>query len=154
MSTFMKILLVPALVVAFSVGVAIAASGGDDPSSPLANVAPATSTLDTTTSTTTEVDDISGPCDETEHANDPRCTGNGEDRDDDSSGPGRGDDDHGDDDRGDDDDNSGPGSQSSGPGHDDDDHDDDDDRSGPGGGDEDDDDDRSGHGGGEDEDDR
>jgi hypothetical protein len=48
--------------------------------------------------------DISGPCDEAEHANDPRCTGvggavdnsgpgNGDDFDDDSSGPGQGGDD-------------------------------------------------------------
>jgi hypothetical protein len=51
-------------------------------------------------------EDVSGPCDEAEHANDPRCTGAGgrvedrddDDRDDDHSGPGRG----GDDDRGDD----------------------------------------------------
>ena len=40
--------------------------------------------------------DISGPCDEAEHANDPRCTGAVDD-DDDRSGPGSGDDnDHGD----------------------------------------------------------
>jgi hypothetical protein len=38
--------------------------------------------------------DISGPCDEAEHANDPRCTGAGDDRDDDD---GRFDDDHDDD---------------------------------------------------------
>ncbi|MCP9486817.1 MAG: hypothetical protein MSC30_13225 [Gaiellaceae bacterium MAG52_C11] len=31
----------------------------------------------TTSATTTEADDISGPCDEAEHANDPRCTGTG-----------------------------------------------------------------------------
>ena len=41
--------------------------------------------------------DISGPCDEAEHANDPRCTGavdDDDDRDDDdNSGPGSGDDD-------------------------------------------------------------
>ena len=141
MSTFTKILLVPALVVAFSVGVAIAASGGGGDSSPLAQVAPSTSTLETTTDETTTTQtttgiDVSGPCDEAEHANDPRCTGVEDDRDDDNSGPGRGDDDHGDDDRGDDD-NSGPGSHSSGPGH------------------ADDDDDSSGHGsGGDDEDDR
>ena len=61
--------------------------------------------------TTTNGVDISGPCDEAEHANDPRCTGVGaDDRDDDNSGPGSGDDD--------DDDNSGPGS-----GDDNDDHD-------------------------------
>ena len=139
MSTFMKIMLVPALVIAFSVGVAIAASGGGDAASPLAQVAPSTGTVDSTTTdttstTTTEADeDVSGPCDEAEHANDPRCTGVGDDRDDrdDNSGPGRG----GDDDR-EDDDNSGPGNA-----HDDDDDDDnDDDRSGHGGGDDDEDD--------------
>jgi hypothetical protein len=154
MSTIMKIMLVPALVVAFAVGVAIAASG-DGSSSPLAQVAPSTvdsttSTLDTTTAetTTTEGLDISGPCDEAEHANDPRCTGVGDDRDDDNSGPGNGADDrhedrsgHGDDDRGDDD-NSGPGSHGSTAA-------DDDDSSGPGSGDGDD--DRSGHGGEEDD---
>jgi hypothetical protein len=71
-----------------------------------------TTTLDTTTGaattaggTTTTGDDISGPCDEAEHANDPRCTG-AAGGDDDNSGPGSGDDDR--DDR-DDRDNSGPG---------------------------------------------
>ncbi|HUP33255.1 MAG TPA: hypothetical protein VM184_09510 [Gaiellaceae bacterium] len=75
-----------------------------------------TTTLDTTTvgrtttgtttarTTTTGAGvDISGRCDEAEHADDPRCTGGvtgGNDRDDDHSGPGRG----GDDDRDDDDD--------------------------------------------------
>src|SRR5262245_29141408 len=131
MSTLMKIMLVPALVVAFSVGVAIAASGGDS-TSPLAQVAPPTSTIDTTTTTPTtttrptttdEAEDVSGPCDEAEHAGDPRCTGVRDDRDDDNSGPGRGD--LGDDDQGADD-NSGPGSQHSGPGGADDDEADDD----------------------------
>ncbi len=112
----------------------------------------------TTTGATTTVEDfddrepgedISGPCDEAENANDPRCTGVGDDRDD-NSGPGNGqDDDRDGDDR---DDNSGPGN-----GHDD----DDDDNSGPGNGDDDDhgddddddhgDDDRGGHGEGEDD---
>ncbi len=80
---------------------------------------------DSVTDNTTDnsVDDISGPCDEAEHANDPRCTGAAADSDD-NSGPGRGDDD--------------------------DDDDDDDDHSGHGGGD-DDDDDNSGHGGGDDD---
>ena len=92
-----------------------------------------------TSSSTDARGDISGPCDEAEHANDPRCTGvevAGDDDDDgdddaidhhrrghgsgdeaeDNSGPGSGDDDH---------DSSGPGSggdDSSGPGsgHDDD----------------------------------
>jgi hypothetical protein len=103
--------------------------------------------------------EISGPCDEAEHAGDPRCTGAGEVEH-------RADDDRVDDDRFDDDrehDNSGPGSVSSGHNkaddHDDltgfggddvdDDHSglsghggDDDDSSGPGGG------GSSGHGGG------
>ena len=50
---------------------------------------------------------VSGPCDEAEHANDPRCTGT----------PAAGADDNGADDRGGDDDSSGPG-HSSGPGED------------------------------------
>jgi hypothetical protein len=56
--------------------------------------------------TPTNGEDISGPCDEAEHANDPRCTGAGttaDDGDDDNSGPGSGGDD-------DSDDNSGHGS--------------------------------------------
>ncbi len=98
MSTFMKLMLVPALVIAFSVGVALAAStGGDDQ---LAQVAPATATVeDSTTTTTTDATttttggvDISGPCDEAENANDPRCTGTGgaaaDDRRDDDREPG------------------------------------------------------------------
>jgi hypothetical protein len=55
--------------------------------------------------TTANGEDISGPCDEAEHANDPRCTGAGttaDDGDDDNSGPGSGHDN--------DDDNSGHGS--------------------------------------------
>ena len=90
-------------------------------------------TTTTGTTTTTGGVDISGPCDEAEHANDPRCTGvpqAGDDRgrDDDGDrhgrnrGPGGG---------GDDDDNSGHGG--------------DDDNSGSGGG-------NSGHGGGDDDD--
>ncbi|HET8873118.1 MAG TPA: hypothetical protein VFM83_05485, partial [Gaiellaceae bacterium] len=68
----------------------------------------------TFTSTLETGEDLSGPCDEAEHANDPRCTGaaaagergDREDADDDRAnsnrGPGgddRGGDDHGDDDR-------------------------------------------------------
>jgi uncharacterized membrane protein YgcG len=66
-------------------------------------------------------DDISGPCDEAEHADDPRCTGNEGGGSDDSSGPGSDDeidvtsspspDDS-------DSDNSGPGSDNSGSGSD------------------------------------
>jgi hypothetical protein len=48
--------------------------------------------------------DISGPCDEAEHANDPRCTGTGAGADDDNSGSGREDDE-------DSEDNSGPGGE-------------------------------------------
>jgi hypothetical protein len=150
MSTLAKLLIVPALVVAFSVGVALAASGvGGGSSTPEAQVAPGTSTDDPTTlgtttvgTTTTELEDpddfrepgedLRGPCDEAEHAFDPRCTGVGDDRDD-NAGPGNAHEDR--------DDNSGPGNA-----HDD---NDDDDRSGHGGGD--DDDDSSGHGGGEDD---
>ena len=150
MSTLMKLLTIPAMVIAFSVGVALAASGGS--SEPTAQVAPATSTddttstIDTTTGTTTTEDrnddrgddarepgeDVRGPCDEAEHANDPRCTGVGDDDRDDNSGP----DNAEDDDRGEDRaDNSGPGNAD----------DDDDDNGGHGG------DDRSGHSGGNDD---
>lgn len=67
-----------------------------------------TTTLQTTTPGTTTTgdgaDDVSGPCDEAEHANDPRCTGGTvtDDRDDahddDNSGRGRGEDDDNDND--------------------------------------------------------
>ena len=79
-----------------------------------------TTTAGTTTGTTTtdEADDISGPCDEAEHANDPRCTGAAgvqadDDDGDDGHGRTRGHGDGGDDD-----------------GHEDDHDDDDEDRSG------------------------
>lgn len=123
MSTALKLLLLPALVVAFSVGVALAATGGSDDGDPAPLPASSSTTIESgTTSTergTTTVEDgndISGPCDEAEHANDPRCTGGAPAG---SSGPGPGrDDDRGDDDRSGSSgpDNSGPGSQSSGPG--------------------------------------
>jgi hypothetical protein len=122
MSTALKLMLLPALVVAFSVGVALAATGGSDDGEPAPLPASSSTTIESgTTSTergTTTVEDpgdISGPCDEAEHANDPRCTGGTPVG---SSGPGPG----RDDDRGDDrsgpsgPDNSGPGSDSSGPG--------------------------------------
>jgi hypothetical protein len=126
MSTALKLMLLPALVVAFSVGVALAATGGSDDGEPAPLPASSSTTIESgTTSTergTTTVEDpgdISGPCDEAEHANDPRCTGGtpvgssgpGPGRDDDRSGPSGPD-------------NSGPGSDSSGPGSggDDDDH--------------------------------
>ncbi len=84
---------------ALIVGTAFAAGvpGGDeDP----VNVTPSA-----VTTTTEQPVDISGPCDEAEHANDPECQGVVDD--DDNSGPGDGDDDN------------------SGPGGGDDDHDDD-----------------------------
>ena len=92
-----------------------AAASSLDGSEPARTVSiPGATTDDTTTGTTTgrtattTVGDISGPCDEAEHANDPRCTGgatttNDDDRhDDDRSGPNRGPD--GDDDGNEDDD--------------------------------------------------
>jgi hypothetical protein len=138
--------------------VVVASQGADDPAS--------TETVTDTVERTTTVEDnpkreradddpqngvdISGPCDEAEHANDPRCTGQP------TTAP-QGDDNPGaDEDRVD---NSGPGSQNSGPGSvnsgRDDDADDDhggEDRSGHGGGDDSGgDDDHSGHGGGDDD---
>ena len=99
---------------------------------------------DTTTAGTTTGEDISGPCDEAEHANEPRCTGVGaaqanrgdDNRHDDRSGPNRG---PGRGDDNDDDDNSGPGNA-----HDDDDSSGDDDSLDDSG------DDDSGHGGDDD----
>jgi hypothetical protein len=41
-----------------------------------------------TTPRATQTEDVSGPCDEAEHANDPRCTGAATDDDDDGSGSG------------------------------------------------------------------
>ena len=98
--------------------VVVASQGADDP----ARTGTVSDTVERTTTTednptrTTDDDgaqggvDISGPCDEAEHANDPRCTG---------AAPSRGGDN----------DNSGPGSSHSGRGGGD------DDNSGPGGGD-------------------
>jgi hypothetical protein len=77
MSTLAKLLLVPAVLVAGVVGVALAADGppsfSADPIAP-AGDATATTAATTTTETGARVD-ISGPCDEAEHANDPRCAG-------------------------------------------------------------------------------
>ncbi len=69
MSTIAKLFLIPAILIALGAGLAVAASGGDG----------GTTTLSTTTGGTTTAptgtEDVSGPCDEAEHANDPRCTG-------------------------------------------------------------------------------
>ena len=82
MSTALKLLLLPALVVAFSVGVALAATGGSDgeepaplPASSSTTIEPGTTSTERGTTTVEDGTDISGPCDEAEHANDPRCTG-------------------------------------------------------------------------------
>jgi hypothetical protein len=66
-------------------------------------------------------EDISGPCDEAEHANDPRCNGDDDRNSDDKSGPGSDDSDSDNSGSGSDDsdsDNSGPGSDNSGSGSD------------------------------------
>ena len=83
-------------------------------------------------------DDVSGPCDEAEHADDPECVGQPGD-DDDSSGPGPGGDDQAED-------NSGP-SENAGPGNAHDEDPDGDDHGGHGG----DDSSGSGHDGAEDD---
>ena len=84
-----------------------AASGLDDAdpartvSLPGATTAAGTTTT-TGTTTTDEAEDVSGPCDEAEHADDPRCAGGvatgGDDDGDDDHGERGGDDDHDDDD--------------------------------------------------------
>ena len=116
-----------ALLAAFAVGggLALATGGGSSSGIDLTG-----STTEIGTTTGDEAGDISGPCDEAEHANDPRCTGAAPA---DSSGPGPGGQDDDEDRSGPSgDDNSGP-SDSSGPGSGGDD-DDDDDNSGPGNG--------------------
>ena len=108
-------------------------AAGVDDTQPARTVSlPGTTTAATTAATTTDDivvgnapaatttangEDISGPCDEAEHANDPRCTGTAADdgNDDDNSGPGSADDDDRDDNSGhgsghDNDDSSGHGS--------------------------------------------
>lgn len=71
MSTLAKLLLLPAVLVAGIVGVALAADGPPAfESDPLA--VPTGTAAGTTTGARV---DISGPCDEAEHANDPRCAG-------------------------------------------------------------------------------
>jgi uncharacterized membrane protein YgcG len=123
--------------------VVVASQGADDPVG-TTNTSTTTGTVERTTTVEDNPNrvrdddgaargiDISGPCDEAEHANDPRCTGQ-------STAP------QGDDNPGVDDgnhgqvDNSGPGSSNSGPGGGDDDNGFDDhggggDNSGPGGG--------------------
>jgi hypothetical protein len=96
-----------------------AASGLDDAdpartvSLPGATTATDTTTASTGTTTTDGIDDVSGPCDEAEHVDDPRCTGGvatGED--DDDHGERGGDDENEDDDHDDNDDDDRSGSNS------------------------------------------
>jgi hypothetical protein len=69
----MKLLtIVAALLAAFAVGGGIALATGSG-STPQGNLT--SSTVETGTTTGEEPGEISGPCDEAEHANDPRCTG-------------------------------------------------------------------------------
>ena len=68
MFPFNKIIVVALAVLALGAGAALAASrggGSDDP------VGPTTSTP----APKSTVEDVKGPCDEAEHANDPRCAG-------------------------------------------------------------------------------
>src|SRR3954469_11469635 len=97
--------------------VVVASQGADDPANHDQTV---TETVDRTTTVedrdkarerrhddARENEDVRGPCDEAEHANDPRCTGQG------TTPPASDDNGAADDNRVD---NSGPGSQNSGPG--------------------------------------
>lgn len=89
-------------------GLAAAAGLGDSDPARTVSLPAATSTEDTTTEETTtaatttvdrEVEDLSGPCDEAEHATDPRCSGGGTDEDRSGSNKGSDEDHHSDDDR-------------------------------------------------------
>ena len=64
--------------------VAFAQLGDDSPSGTTTEA-----TTSTNDATTTTGEDVSGPCDEAEHANDPECAGGGQDRGDDHGGRGR-----------------------------------------------------------------
>jgi hypothetical protein len=128
--------LLAGVIAALIVGVGVAAASSltasdDDPirTGTVSTLDDSTGTIETTettgTGTTETGEDISGPCDEAEHANDPRCVGGGtatdddddrgrnrgsshDDEDDDHRGRGHGgDDDGGDDHGGGDDDRSG-----------------------------------------------
>jgi hypothetical protein len=73
--------LLAAVFAALIVGVGVAAAGSltassDDPAHTGTDISTIESTGTTETTATTETgEDVSGPCDEAEHANDPRCTG-------------------------------------------------------------------------------
>jgi hypothetical protein len=101
--------LLAGIIAALLVGVGVAAASSlttrnDDPvptssistldSTASTGPAESTGTTETTPTTSTETgEDVSGPCDEAEHANDPRCTGGATTTDDDRRGRGRDDDD-------------------------------------------------------------
>jgi hypothetical protein len=96
--------LLAGIIAALIVGVGVAAASSlttsnDDPvatsSISTLDSTASTGTTETTPTTSTETgEDVSGPCDEAEHANDPRCTGGANTQDDDRRGRGRdGDDD-------------------------------------------------------------
>jgi hypothetical protein len=72
MNHFSKLLLIPAVVVAIGAGVGIAAAT-DGGSGNHSGGSPATGL--TAGDTTSPAVDVKGPCDEAEHAGDPRCTG-------------------------------------------------------------------------------
>ena len=80
MSTLAKLLLVPAAVLVAVAGVALAGGassafeGGSSGTVPTDATTNATTTDAVGTETGSRID-ISGPCDEAEHANDPRCAG-------------------------------------------------------------------------------
>src|SRR5215210_828001 len=97
--------LLAGIIAALLVGVGVAAASSlttsnDDPvpTSSISTVdstgtTGATGTTETTPPTSTETgEDVSGPCDEAEHADDPRCTGGATTTDDDRRGRGRNDD--------------------------------------------------------------
>lgn len=118
MKPFNKLLFLP-LVVALAIGggVAVAAGTGGGSSDPAGNT---TGTIGTTTDAgvaTEPAADVKGPCDEAEHANDPRCSG-AQVPEDQTPGANDQSDDIGNDDAAEvkdqNDDNSGPGSDSSG----------------------------------------
>jgi len=75
MTTLIKLLALGALLAAVGAGIALASIGGSESSSP--TLSPVASTPGTTTGSR---EDVSGPCDEAEHANDPRCKAGAGDR--------------------------------------------------------------------------
>jgi hypothetical protein len=71
MSTLAKLLLLPAVLV---VGILAVALAGDGPAAFESDPLAAATTGTVRTDTGSRID-VSGPCDEAEHVNDPRCTG-------------------------------------------------------------------------------